>query len=728
MEEDVSTDNPAERFVITEKVHHQNFDHLFSDKRVSDRLTDAVQRAHVIFETAGFLLKIFCTEYLTGKTFTTDVAKDFSLKFDLKNTIFSTALTVVCTDFTSKKKGRPFKDNILSTELEQVYQRYCNLGALPVVKTDGSNLSHILSYMTTQLSTAYKNNVFLHYDKYVKKYMWQRLTEKVISTVGDLLYERFTKEEKKSLKKGINAAIRMLLYAETVDEGSFKDLVGDKLGNEFLLLLPVKGKSRFFDLKKHPEKYLPYMIHINTFLGHCNGKLLSPNPFRSSFVTKHVTIDTAALVDIVVGPLDKGCVPLSELLLQLQHNTGLIFRDDVNKGHLYGEPNKMLSSSSRTIHQAHFKRQVWHVLSNLGSSKTPISWQGLCFNNLITTNGYKVDMHFTDEVSFLRKRFTKGEHNVREDTDSDFEYVHKLPQQRREEILESKAPLLGADPGKGNIIYINDGVSTNKGGKRLRYTAAQRRHETSQKRNRKELDKMLDLPGDDGITIRDHINTLSGPESSGKSSDLDAFTAYLVLRLRAAPVLRPFYQRRSHRRRQYRALLGKRSSEDRLIANIKEIFGTKDAIILWGNWGRNPNLKHQPPTPGVGLRRVVDKTFKTFTVDEYRTSSLCFACEEPVHHPKTRRVWKRGRSGFAVQVDVEIHHLLRCENANCNNKWWHRDNLGSLNIKKNGDHALRNGDCYPCFRTPKEPSPRKSRLTSRKGKQVNTHGQSSPVG
>ena len=168
------------------------------------------------------------------------------------------------------------------------------------------------------------------------------------------------------------------------------------------------------------------------------------------------------------------------------------------------------------------------------------------------------------------------------------------------------------------------------------------------------------------------------------------------------------------------------------VANIKSVFGTDEAIILWGNWGRNPNLKHQPPTPGIGLRRVVDKVFKTYTVDEYRTSSLCFQCEGLLIHPKCRKIWKRGRSGYAAQVDVEIHHLLRCENVDCPNRWWERDNLGSLNIHKNGFYALQNGDSHPCFRTPKVVLPPKSRLYPfqgrKKGKQVNTDGQSSAVG
>jgi len=720
----------AERFVVTEKVHHQNFRHLFSDPRVVERLNDAVDRSHQIFETATHLLKLYSLETFSGllpeiktSSFDKSVATGFNAVIDINDaTLYSTTLTVVSSDFTAKKKGRPFKDDALATHLESLYQRYAARGALPACKADGSNLSHVLSYMTTQLQTAYKNNVFLHFDKYIKRYVRQRIAETVIATLRKTCLDDLTKEQRRQLNKGINTTTRMLLFTETIDEDALADLVGDTLRVEFLCLLPARGRVRYFELKKQPGKFLPYMLHINLFLESRSLRVLSPNPFRSSFVTKHVTIDTAALVDIVVAP--QG-VPLAEVILRLEEGLGVPLRKkvgNINKGDLYGDPTKLVSTCDTNTFHAFFKRQLWVSLSNLGGTKTPTEWQTLTFNNLITTNGYKVDMHFTDAASFTRKRFTKGEHNVRHSEDDGFTYVHELSETQRSLILENDLKCLSADPGKGIVAYFSDGKRKKEGGRRLRYTATQRRFETSQKRNRAEMEKMLDVQDDAGGTYRQHVEALSSPDASGKSSSLRRFETYLVLRLRVTATLRPFYQRRSHRRRQYRALLGRRSSEDRLITNLRKTFGEEQAVILWGNWGRNPNIKHQPPTPGIGLRRAVHKAFTTYTVDERWTSSRCFSCEGRVGHPKTRRYWKKNRLGIHVQVDVEIHHLLRCENEKCTSRWWHRDNLGSLNIMKNGVHGLQHGKTHPCF-LPQTP---KSRPISRKGTQV-TQSSTKPV-
>lgn len=247
-------------------------------------------------------------------------------------------------------------------------------------------------------------------------------------------------------------------------------------------------------------------------------RFLSPNPFRSSFVTKHVTINTSALIDIVIG------VPLAELLFQVEVKTGVKLRKGISKANLYGDPNELVDTSShKTFHHAHFKRYLWSVLSNLGKPKTPVTWNDLCFNNLVTTNGYKVNFALHRRGLLLEETLYEGRTQ------------RQGRQQRRLPVRPQAIPATThRDTGyevtvtrcrswKGKHCVLNDGVSKSKEGKRLRYTAAQRRHETSQKRNRQELDKMLDISDDNGVTIRDHVESLSGSQSSEKSSNITSF-------------------------------------------------------------------------------------------------------------------------------------------------------------------------------------------------------------
>ena len=152
--------------------------------------------------------------------------------------------------------------------------------------------------------------------------------------------------------------------------------------------------------------------------------------------------------------------------------------------------------------------------------------------------------------------------------------------------------------------------------------------------------------------------------------------------------LTTFYRRTVFRAQRFDAYVGRRSSEDRFVSRIKNTFGGVKAI-LYGNWGRNPNLKHQPPSPGIGLRRMIASRYKVLLVYEAYTSSYCPRCRSHgLVHPRTD-----GNGD-------EVHHLLRCSNERCSCHWWHRDVLGALNILYTGKHALMTGEWDPLYAAP----------------------------
>ena len=681
-----------------ERIHHYRFHKLFPDDRVSSLVADGVDRASQIFEAAASLVKLFTLETYSQLStqyggFSAKTAYEFAKIIDLSpaSKLFSTAFTVASADLSSKK-GRPFsKTNTLPGLLDDCYARHASNKALPLPKINGANLSHVTTYMVNQLHTAYRNNIFLHYDAYVKRFVSLKMADTLV-VISD----------RKQRRKLLNTVFRLLLYENDVDATQLREAVGEERGAEFLSLLPVRGKERYTDLRRRPEIYLPYMIYINTQLEEADFKFLNPSPTRQTFVPCHVMLDTSALVDLVIQP---SGVPLSEVLLVLEDRMGIKFPPKMDKGQLYGDPCKIFPQTDRRKFPADFKSHIWATLSGMGANGVHSGFCGRVFNNAVTTNGYKADAHYVSQEAFYYDRFKGGKRPEKEEAEEDFLYVHRLPEEQRSKLLGQKR--LYVDPGKGNILYLSDGVRKTEGGKRLLYTAAQRRFETSQKRNKVELEAMLDLASPEGGTYREAVQRLGDGLSSRKSSNIDHYQRYLILRLEASVVLRPFYQRTGHRRRQYRALLGRISSEDKLVGNITSAFGA-ESVIFWGNWGRNPNLKNQPPTPGIGLRRRIAKRFQTFTYDERMSSSLCYCCSSPVSHPKTKSFRRVNRSGLLIDVTVDIHHLLRCENENCNSRWWHRDNMGSLNGMKITEYALQHGKCHPDFTKPK------SRVSSRK--------------
>jgi hypothetical protein len=114
-------------------------------------------------------------------------------------------------------------------------------------------------------------------------------------------------------------------------------------------------------------------------------------------------------------------------------------------------------------------------------------------------------------------------------------------------------------------------------------------------------------------------------------------------------------------------------TEFEAIKNNVQMKGKPEFIIGYGNWGKNPNLKNNDPTPGIGLRRKLHKKIKTVTVQEHNTSNT---------NPCTRE--KKGMENPLVgKHAIQKHHLLRCTNEKSSCRWWNRNVVGSFNILYN---------------------------------------------
>ena len=86
-------------------------------------------------------------------------------------------------------------------------------------------------------------------------------------------------------------------------------------------------------------------------------------------------------------------------------------------------------------------------------------------------------------------------------------------------------------------------------------------------------------------------------------------------------------------------------------------------VILYGDWGRRPNLKHQAPSPGIGLRRLLHgyqgksgERIITLTVRETYTSSF----DPDTGRPVTKARFAGWPVGFADVGEARgVHALLR---------------------------------------------------------------------
>ena len=174
------------------------------------------------------------------------------------------------------------------------------------------------------------------------------------------------------------------------------------------------------------------------------------------------------------------------------------------------------------------------------------------------------------------------------------------------------------------------------------------------------------------------------------------FTESLEARAVVGHLLKPLYEQVFFRSSKYAVYLGTKSCNDKLFDQIRNAFGkdNKTIVILWGNWGQQPNaLRNGPPTPGIGLRRIIHRRLSndtrngtthfgfTLTVCEMKTSSICNACGGNVEH-------------IVNPQGEQLYRALRCQNNDCA-RTWNRDDLGSKNIGLQGLYLLQHHSYHP---------------------------------
>jgi len=238
---------------------------------------------------------------------------------------------------------------------------------------------------------------------------------------------------------------------------------------------------------------------------------------------------------------------------------------------------------------------------------------------------------------------------------------------------------LGGDPGKGNILSLTDGYT------KLTYTSNQRRKDTRLKQRQETAQKFKKYKEYGKF----ESEVLS--KTTHRTISPQLFKEYVHTKESRQDDAKAIYSRPFFRQQKFTTYCLKKSSEDKFIKRIFDVFSkpaqiTKeskaqcldpimrancqktardksDIVIGYGGWGQSCNLKGSASSPGIGFRRIINRHYKTKTINEHYTSQVCASC------------------GYKAEKQ-EKHHLLRCKNENCRCRFWNRDMLGSLNILK----------------------------------------------
>jgi hypothetical protein len=382
-----------------------------------------------------------------------------------------------------------------------------------------------------------------------------------------------------------------------------------------LNILPTDiKKSVHYDVKVKPFDYLKGMLYMNAVLEKEEHKLFQPLPLRNNIIPKHIILDTACIISLFCPENAKK----GELLKNVKENQ-------------YDVWNNLLNLQHKTFKSKYY--QYHHQLQTDGISCS---------------------------LLFIRKDLKDKKWGSRVPTlqEQDFHNIEDLSIEQLDTLKDRN--IVGCDPGKHSLVYMMD-----SNGKKLQYTASQRKIESYGKRNERIL--LQEKKRNNIIEKETHLSS-----KNSKSVDYEKFKMFLVEKDKLNKETTEFYKRNIWRKMKFRQYSYGKKSIDTFLNKIKETFG-ENILIGYGNWSRSTQMKHIMPTMNKGLRKLIHKKYDTLTINEYYTSQKCCECYKDLKHYKD----KKGK---------EIYRLFQCSNCvsyeNKNTAFRTRDKNSAISIMK----------------------------------------------
>ena len=525
-------------------------------------------------------------------------------------------------------------------ELKDKLTAFYNSDYKPLIKDtdlDYTHLNTVLDYLTIGIITMYENNIKLHYVEYIERYV--NIIWKKKDTINKIKENNKDEEKQKEL---VNEFCRQLRKIKTDILEVSTEYKSDKKYHKWIIekkkiITPNKEKYQkdnlYYDLQCNPQDYLPCMIRMMKELEKEKIKIYNVFPMRNEITPSHIKIDTTTLVHL--------------MMTKKQGNK----RNYLLDGNLKKYENKIWKFFFRTERQC-FKKPNY------------------TFHHMIETDGVSCSiLLLRNDLIGKRLPYTKIENNKELYIDEIIDYTN---------IINKK--IVAYDPGKSDIIYCVD--NDNKNANEFRYTQDSRRKECKIKKYAKII-LAFKKEKVDGKTAIEYETELS--KLNRKTLVIKDFKEYIKKKSEINDKLYKFYEKYIFRKLKLNGYINKKKHEQKMINNFKKIFGKpEETIVIFGDWEQKQHMKYKEPIKGKGMRMLFrQNNYKTYLVDEFRTSCICSICKEETGRCEKFQIRKNPKP--YKSGNILVHGLIKCKTCL---GVWNRDVNGATNIYRIAKNAI----------------------------------------
>jgi hypothetical protein len=595
---DIPNDDTNETFDYMKTVK-TNIANIISDESYLDIINNLVIRTNKIVIHACQFIKLYCI-YLY----------DNNLDFPIINKQFISNVFKIITIRNDKRGSTP--ENEYSDEMKRIQRFYNDVYKLTIYDNETilyDKLSYILPYEAIDIEKNINTNIKEHFITHMRKFVNVSFNLQKQKDAIKQIKDKVIRDEK---YKTITDELNKVKYDLLSLSNDFKSDVKyhEWIKEQRKYILPNKKTfdkdSIHYDLCSYTQDYLKPYIYINKQLENFNDeniKLFNVLPLRSNIVPKHICIDTCGLIANFLG--EESTTP---------HYKN--YKKEDNQNNLW---KRIFDMKNKIFKKKHYT-----------------------FNFMIKTDGIAVSILFirldnNNKPLLYNPYQSQAEENIK--------YIEK---ETITDELRSKK-IVCIDPNYSDLIYCgskddNDVLQT------FRYTQNQRRLETRVKKYSKIINSINNQTIINGNNIIEIETVLS--LYNKKTCDYENYKEYITQKNKLNYLLYSHYEKTLFRKLKLNRYINTQKSESKMIKNFNKKFGEPENIIcIMGDFDKSNNhMNGKEPVICKRFRRLFRNAgYKTYLINEFRTSKLCNCCHKEIepfmirlsHKPKDHKNEKK---------------------------------------------------------------------------------------